>query len=113
MIQRNTAILRKTRSDRILSEIIIHHHLHDIFGEEEVNDFEGFSREELDFNSDIEEYSTVKMNQKTVNHKMKTKYAMLPADWTKTLTALNVLPSQSLDLQTFSLPMDKKLTFSS
>ena len=26
----------------------------DIFGEEEVNDFEGFSREELDFNSDIE-----------------------------------------------------------
>ena len=26
----------------------------DIFGEEEGNDFEGFSREELDFNSDIE-----------------------------------------------------------
>ena len=26
----------------------------DIFGEEEVNDFEGFSREGLDFNSDIE-----------------------------------------------------------
>ena len=26
----------------------------DIFGQEEVNDFECFSREELDFNSDIE-----------------------------------------------------------
>ena len=33
----------------------------DIFGEEEVNDFESFSREELDFNFDIK--STVKMNQ--------------------------------------------------
>ena len=31
----------------------------DIFGEEEVNDFQGFNREESDFNSDkeVEEYS--------------------------------------------------------
>ena len=61
----------------------------DIFGEsgnEEVNDFEGFSREELDFNSDIEveEYSETESENEDK--------ALLPADWTKTLTASNVLP---------------------
>ena len=62
----------------------------DIFGEsgdEEVNDFEGFSREELDFNSDIEveEYSETESEDSESENKDK---AMLPADWTKTLTAL-------------------------
>ena len=65
----------------------------DIFGEsgnEEVNDFEGYSREELDFNSDIEveEYSETESEDSESENEDE---AMLPADWTKTLTGLNVL----------------------
>ena len=75
----------------------------DIFGEsgdEEVNDFEGFSREELDFNSDIEveEYSETESEDSEsedsagLSESENEDEAMLPADWTKTLTASNVLP---------------------